>query len=558
MENGIESINENIIEEGEREEVRKISKRKLIALVTTGLIVSTTLAIFLVGYFQFGWFQRNQDNVIQNNYHENQVLLFNEFKTISTEITSKNGKEVLEQNIINDFLVIINSKSKLNYFGVIDNLYNATLVVLKTTTNDKVVGGLNILDDENSENFLKNPEKYEHPIAKFAFYENGTLLDIHIANDATQFYASSMVELIEQIIPRISKKYFKKEEKGVEFSYDVEKNDPSKKTILEEHKNKEFVDKYSKMVFKGSKVNKRIKRRIKNDTISEIISESELNLVSKKEEDNENYYNIGLDGYTVKSYSNLNVVQNKDDKILKKKIELISKKVKYEESQKLLEKLAKNQMKELLDIIEKIENEKESDKNGLRTLETPVTQTYNIISIDILGKKIDFKYQVSYTSGKAEHYFLACIGDNSIKLSKTSLTISGRLKGEIGVPLCVIPFTLGIPLVFTLQAKGNYDVTFTFKTNFQKTGNLITVSGSINAYLDGSLSSSAAFISLTVGVEGRVIGISGSKTADIATRKITGTLTATVGPVKLYVDVKLVKKDFYKVLYESKSISKKF
>lgn len=73
------------------------------------------------------------------------------------------------------------------------------------------------------------------------------------------------------------------------------------------------------MVFKGSKVNKRIKRRIKNDTISEIISESELNLVSKKEEDNENYYNIGLDGYTVKSYSNLNVVQNKDDKILKKK-----------------------------------------------------------------------------------------------------------------------------------------------------------------------------------------------------------------------------------------------
>ena len=555
MENRIDSINENIIEEGEREEVRKISKRKLIALVSAGLIVATTLAIFLVGYFQFGWFQRSQDNVIQNNYHENQVLLFNEFKTISTEITSKQGKEVLEQNIINDFLVIINSKSKLNYFGVIDNLYNATLVVLKTTTNDKVVGGLNILDDENSEKFLKNPEKFEHPIAKFAFYENGTLVDIHIANDASQFYATSMVELIEQIIPRISKKYFKKEEKGVEFSYDEEKNG---KTILEEHKNKEFVDKYSKMVFKGSKVNKRIKRKIKNDTISEIVSESELNLVSKKEEDNENYYNIGLDGYTIKSYSNLNVVQNKDDKKLKKKIELISKKVKYEESQKLLEKLAKDQMKELLDIIERIEKEKDSDKNGLRTLETPVTQTYNIISIDILGKKVDFKYEVSYTSGKAEHSFLACIGDNSIKLSKTSLTITGKLKGEIGAPLCVIPFTLGIPLVFTLKAKGNYDVTFTFKTNFEKTGNLITVSGSINAYLDGSLSSSAAFISLSVGVEGRVIGLSGSKAADIATRKITGTLTASIGPVKLYVDVKLVKKDYYKVLYESKSLSKKF
>ena len=231
MENGIESINENIIEEEERQEVRKISKRKIIGLIAAGLIISTTLVVFLVGYFHFGWFQKSQDNVIQNNYHENQVLLFNELKTISTEITTKVGKEVFEQNILNDFLVIINSKSKLNYFGVIDNLYNATLVIIKTSTNDKVVGGLNILDNENSERFLKNPEKYELPIAKFAFYENGTLLDINIANDATQFYATSIVELIEQIIPRISKKYYNKEQKGVEFSYDEEKNDPKKKLL---------------------------------------------------------------------------------------------------------------------------------------------------------------------------------------------------------------------------------------------------------------------------------------------------------------------------------------
>ena len=131
------------------------------------------------------------------------------------------------------------------------------------------------------------------------------------------------------------------------------------------------------------------------------------------------------------------------------------------------------------------------------------------------------------------------------------MTITGNKKGSISAPLCAIPFTLGIPLVFQLKAKGDYNVNFTFKTNYSKTGNLITVSGSVNAYLDGSLSSSAAFISLSVGVEGRVIGLSGSKTADIATRKITGTLTASVGPVKVYVDVKLVKKDYNKVLYES-------
>ena len=85
------------------------------------------------------------------------------------------------------------------------------------------------------------------------------------------------------------------------------------------------------------------------------------------------------------------------------------------------------------------------------------------------------------------------------------MTFSGSLKGSISAPICTIPFTLGIPLVFKLVAKGDYNNNFVFKSNYQKTGNTNTVSGSLNAYLDGSLSSTAHFISLNVGVEGRVI-----------------------------------------------------
>ena len=558
MENRVESMNINIIEENEEQSPKKFNKQKIIALVASGLILIILTIIFLVGYFQFGWFQKIQDNIFENSYHENQVLLFNEFKTISTEITTGNGKEVVDQNIITDFLVVINSKSKLNYFGEIDNLYNATLVILKTTTNDKVVGGLNLLDNKEAEKSIKNPEKVEHPIAKFSFYENGTLLDIYMSNDTNQFYASSMKDLIEQIIPKISKKVYNKTENDVEYTYEEDKKDSRRKTILEKHHKKEFVDKYSKIAFKGSRINKRIKRKIKNNKINQITSESELNLISEKTKDKDNFFDIGLDGYTVKVNSDLNIVENKDDKELKKKIDLVSRKLHYEESQKLLEKLANDEMKEILDLIKNIENQKNTNENEIRKLANSVTQTYNIISINILGKKVDFKYIVSYESGKAEHFFEASIGSNSIRLSKTSMTITGNKKGSISAPLCAIPFTLGIPLVFQLKAKGDYNVNFTFKTNYSKTGNLITVSGSVNAYLDGSLSSSAAFISLSVGVEGRVIGLSGSKTADIATRKITGTLTASVGPVKVYVDVKLVKKDYHKVLYESGYISKKF
>ena len=181
MESSIENKNEEIIDAGAEQKLSKIIKLKIIGLVAINLIVITS--VFLVGYFQFGWFQKNQDNIISNTYHQNQVLLFNEFKTISTEISTQNGKETIDQNIDTDFLVVINSKAKLNYFGEIDNLYNATLVILKTLSNKQIVGGLNLTDEEEAKKSINNPGDDEHPIAKFAFYENGTLIDIHLAND---------------------------------------------------------------------------------------------------------------------------------------------------------------------------------------------------------------------------------------------------------------------------------------------------------------------------------------------------------------------------------------
>ena len=559
MEKNIENKNEEIIDIVPEQKLSKIIKLKIIGLVAINLIVITS--VFLVGYFQFGWFQKNQDNIISNTYHQNQVLLFNEFKTISTEISTRNGKETIDQNIDTDFLVVINSKAKLNYFGEIDNLYNATLVILKTLSNKQIVGGLNLTDEEEAEKSINNPGDDEHPIAKFAFYENGTLIDIHLANDTKQFYASSMVDLIENIIPRISKKLFNQTQKGVEFTYDKEENDPSIKTIMEEHLEKEFVDKYSKIVFKGSQINKRIKRHIYNDNINQIKSESELNLVSEKNNEEGNFLDIGLDGYSIKVNSDLNIIENKDDKELIKKIDLITKRFKFEESQKLLEELSKKEMKDLLDLTKEVQSQNQNDKlneNELRRLGSNVGQSYDLISINVLGKRVDFKYVVDYNNGRASHYLEARVGGATVRLSTSSLSASGGIKGGITAPICTIPFTLGIPLTFRLLAKGDFNNQFTFKSNYRRNGNIITVSGTLNAYLDGALSSSAKFISLKVWVEGRVVGLSGSKTIDIESHKLSGTISATTGPIKLYVNVKLVKNNYSKVLVQSGSLSKRF
>ena len=545
----IENKNEEIIEVPPK---KKINKIKLFTLISAGVFIIA--AVFLVGYFQFGWFQKAQDNIIANTYHPNQVLLFNEYKTISTEISTPSGKEVVDQDIMTDFLVIINSKTKLNYFGEIDNLYNGTLVILKTRSNGQIVGGLNLTEDEKNEKFINNPGNDGHPIAKFAFYENGTLVDIYLSKDTNQFYSLSMVDLIELIIPKISKKIFNQTNKDVEYKFSEEDN-----TLHEKHHGKEFVDKYSKISFKGSKINKKISRLINNNTINQITSKSELNLVSNIDKEKENFINIGLDGYSIKINSDLSIVENKDDKDLIKKFEKISKEFDFEESQKMLEGFAKNEMRDLLNLINEDEKKQDNEKeNELRNLGNSVDQTYDIINIEVLGKRVYFKYVISYENNKAQHNLEATVDGFTIRLSTSALTFSGNVRGSISAPICTIPFTLGIPLVFKLIAKGDYDNNFVFKSNYKKTGNIITVSGTANTYLDGSLSSSAKFISLNVGVEGRVINLTGSKTVDVASRALSGTLTANTGPVKLYVNVKLSNKNYYKVLYQSGSLSKRF
>jgi len=554
MESGIESINENIIEEELIQEKKKVNKKLIIGLVLAGLVAVTVLTTFLVGYFKFDWFQTKQDNVIDNTYHKGQVLVFDEVKTLITEAKSPENRESLDQIIKTRFLVIVNSKKKLNYFGEIDYLYNATLVILKMDTNEKQIGGLNLLNEEEREKFKKNPKKFEVPIAKFAFYENGTLVDIYITKNSDKFSASSLVDLIEEIIPRISKKLYNKEGKNVKFSVKEYKDG---KIIIETHKDKEFTDKYSKIGFKGSKVNKKITRKIVNDVVDKVTIESQLELNTEKPENDESFYDIGLDQYKVKLNSDLNLVENKDDKELIKKIELAIEEIDYEESQKLLEKLTEDEIKEIKDIAEKEEEEEETDKKELRNLGS-VSKTIKITSIKILSKTIDFNYIVDFNDNGGVDYCLeAKCGGSSIKLSRNGFTASASKSGNIGpFDIVKIPFQLGpIPLKFQLSARGDYSISFNMIISSAKSE--ATLSGSFNAWLAGSISVGVKLAKASVVVEGRVVGLSGSVTFNIKTRGLTGDLTLYCGSIKISVEAKLLKKKYSKTLYTSNYFTKK-
>ena len=553
MESGIDSINENIIEEQLIQRSTKINKKLIVGLVAAGLI-TITIATFLVGYFAFGWFQKPQDNVVQNTYHKDQVMLFKEVKTMRTEAKTKDQKDSVDQTITTDFLVMVNSKKKLNYFGEINHLYKATIVLLNMETTEGTIGGLNLLDKEAAEKFLKNPEQFDHPIARFSFYENGTIVNIHIGKKTNHFSASSMVDLIEEIVPRISKKLYGKEENGVLFTYRDEKD---AKTITEDHKEKEFVDKYSKVGFEGSKINKKITRKLVKDTITQVTIETEFTIDSDKPKNDEDFYDIGLEGYNFKVKSELNVVENKDDKDLVKNIELAIEKVDYEESQKLLEEFAKNEMKEIEELAKGDEDDKIDDPKDLRQLASSYTKTYKITSITILKKTIDFNLLLEFTENNGVCTFEAKIGGSSYKLYSKTLAKSGTLaKGSIDISLVKIPFQIGpIPLKFQLKAKGDYSL----KYNIQAVSGDVkgTITATANAYLDGSLSVGIKLASASLGVEGRVIGIEGSVTAALVARKLTASVNLYFGPVKIYVAAKLGFKKWKKTLYTSKYATKK-
>jgi len=528
MENSIENINENIIEEELIQENKRINKKLVIGLIVAGLIAITVLTTFLVGYFKFEWFQKKQDNVIQNVYHKGQVILFNEVKTLTTEMKTREGKKIVDHEIKTEFLVMINSKKKLNYFGEIDNLYNGTLVILKMDTENQKIGGLNLIDEKELEKIVKNPENYEHPIAKFAFYENGTLVDIYLAKDNNRLYSSSMVELIEEIIPRISKKLYNKEQNGVEFSFDEEKDE-----IVEDHKDKEFTDKYSKIGFKGSKINKKITRKIVNDSINKVTIETKLELNTEKPENEEDFYDIGLDGYTFKINSDLNIIENKDDKELIEKIELVIEKIEYEESQKLLEKLAENEMGDLKNIVKDSENSNENEEKDSKQLRNLLDASFHLTTIKVLDRSFSFSLETSFSKSKASFTLQAKCGGSTYKLTSQSFSGSYKLGNSISATLLTIPFWVGtIPLKFTLKAKGDYSITagFTISTS-QST---VKLSGSIGASLDGSIAFDIAVISAGLGINARLLTLTLTKTANLKTNSVSGSSYATIGPVSIY------------------------
>ena len=540
------------------------------------LLIFLIITIILIGYLKFHWFQYKQDNITQNFYHQNQIILYKEIKNVYIDIETENNTNKENKFLFHQFLLAINSKKRLNYLGEIDYLYNATIIILQSQMDDINVFGSNYSMDELTEKDLLNPEKTI--FSKFSFYENGTLENIYLPKNITKFYGALIIDLIEQIIPRISKKLYMNKINNIEFLYESEKNKSENniKYLTENHLEKTFYDKYSNISFKGSKALKNIKRTINNDVLETIECKSKIQFSSenKTNEKKDKYLDLGIKSYSMRIISNLNLVRNEINKELNEKIKRITKNMNFIESNKFFS-ISKNEKDS-----ENSYNYNESLNNNSKSLSLrnldffeferdeyfQMEFIFTLIDFEILSTQFSLKY-IIYLSPidlKLGNKAKIFINEKEISLSLGEIyKLKYKWNKKINKTLIEIPFAIFVvPLNIKLEIGLNYEFTVIF-FDFKHENDIVFSSSfqpDIHAWISGELSTNFPVVNLGVKAEGKIIGMKSDFYLTVGyNTSISGNFSIYTGPYSLKAFVELVYLpggDLYFFKWEKKTIHK--
>ena len=502
-----------------------------IALVASLTIISS--AILLVGYFKFNWFKSeiyNIDAKISRNAY--QANYFSETKTINTRIGFTSGiTQDNEQKIYTNFMVMQKDRKELKNN---DFLNTATLVILDTKLENKnelkEINSFNIYNEENIKEFESNPDGAKYPMAVFSFYENGTIADILLPNNMDNYNAQTIVELIESVVPKLTRNRTEDICNGLEINT-LKRN--KKKVFVESISPREIPD------FKGSRFVKSIEREIDNEQLTKIKTQANLELKTELEE-NENSF--GLKDFKYETKSEIVSTGLKEEKGT---AELINKFIEHYtliKSQDLLEYLAKNKKDQIIGRYEITEEQIKSD-NNLRNLisfdnfngdATILVTTFNVLDCDI---KIQIRYGAKNGEAFGEIIFTAnqgkvSFGSNGITASTTIKTWSGevpvftfdfppmpiiglsliaggsvKIQGSISSEKEQLELSITGSLYAKVEIKAGWDKVASVAAGAKGTIISSSIKGAINLSGDLSTSGSLSAGDITIYVNGKTLGL---------------------------------------------------
>ena len=441
---------EIILEENlnEKETVSPKNSKKIkyaIAIIASTLVLAT-VSILLIGHFKFNWFKSENYNLDVNiSRSVYQANFFSERKTGVTKISLI--EDIIEEStyyVDSNFVVYIleQEKAKNGY------LYTASLIILdskvSTTEVNKDLSHLNIFDEAEIKEFESNPEGSKYPIVIFKFYEDGTIEDIQLPNNMDEYNARTLVELIETVIPKLSRN--RKEDMSNGLEIDVKKD--KKKTIIvkREPTNICFPPKEELKEKMAGYGNNKVRATIEDDQITNIETISDIHL---KSEPKKGEITFGPKDFY---YSLISEIVAKGIKYQQKEIvELIkklSKKCKFIKYKKLLESFKQKQEAE-----EVVEEEIKPTRN----LGFPysASKTFNVVSFNFLGQTMSLKYVVTMSSSSCSNKIVFSSGMGSFTFGNQG--VSGASSNSKSYSIRIFKFAFpSLPAVtIGCSAKGS-------------------------------------------------------------------------------------------------------
>lgn len=196
-------------------------KKKIIYIITiTFALFLIITIILLVGYFKYNWFKKDDKEVDNEIYNldvkikssVNQVDYFTETKKIKSTVVYTSGESDEQEQIVDtNFVVFITDKTINDNHtnNITSNMNNGTLVILESKVkygeNETNLSSFDIFDEKQIKDFESNPNGSIYPMAKFSYFENGTIFDINLPEDMDQYNAQAMIDLINNVVPKLSR-----------------------------------------------------------------------------------------------------------------------------------------------------------------------------------------------------------------------------------------------------------------------------------------------------------------------------------------------------------------
>ena len=479
----------------------KSNKKIKIAIAIVGSLALIATATLLIGHFQFNWFKSEIYKVDVNISRKAlQANYFSEMKTIKSKIGFTNGESDERTSLINSNFVVLQTERK--EISKNDFLNTAYLII----TDSKVTQGeinedltsFDISDPNKINEFKSNPDGSKYPMAIFSFYENGTLVEVKLPNNMDKYNADSIMELIESVVPRLSRNRTEDISNGLDIKSTKNK---SKKTLVEAQTPKEVPE------FKGSIYSKVVKRDIEEEKLNNIETQSRLNLESQKEEGE---FDFGIKDFKYSKNSKiiLTKVNEKEEKA--ELIQELAKHLVFIKSgdlfQNFIDKEKENEAKE--QVIE----EWEEDINSPRLRQLGFASKFNfdksfdLKSLTFLGKTVSISLRVAVTGGKAICQVVIKCGSAKMTIGNTGVTaVISKTYSTGDITL----FSFQFPPVPAVGVKFKAGGTISYSVKFDSSAQnklVLTLGGSIYAKA-GVSAGNEKIIGLEGGAKGVLLSI---------------------------------------------------